>query len=394
MPGCLDGVRIVDLTAVVSGPFATAILGDMGADVIKVEPPGPGDIARYYGPAKGPGMAASFMVMNRNKRGIIIDLQKPDGKDVLMRLVAGADVVLQNYRPGVVDRLGVGYDGCRKVKDDIIYVSISGFGDDGPYAANRVYDPVIQAVSGYMGCQTDPDTGQPAPVRNIICDKVTSMTVVQGVLAALYARERGAGGQHVKLSMLDAGLGFLWSDGMCNHTWIEPAPRTPEIGDLYNVAPTKDGHVTWIASSDDEYQGLCTAIGRPEMKTDARFTKIIERVQNIRELQKLVSIEVSKFTTAETVARFGDNQVPCAKINQRADLLNDPQIKHNKSIIEGEHAQMGRLRYARPPIQFSKTPSSVRRQAPQAGRDTDEVLREVGISADELATLRAKGAVA
>lgn len=394
MPGCLDGVRIVDLTAVVSGPFATGILGDMGADVIKVEPPGPGDIARYYGPAKAPGMAASFMVMNRNKRGMIIDVQKPEGKDALLRLVQGADVVLQNYRPGVVERLGIGYEGCRKVKDNIIYVSISGFGDDGPYAANRVYDPVIQAVSGYMGVQTDPETGSPAPVRNIICDKVTSMTVTQGVLAALYARERGAGGQHVKIAMLDAGLAFLWSDGMCNHTWVEPQPRTPEIGDLYAVSKTTDGYITWIASSDDEYQGLCKAIKRPDLADDTRFTKIIARVQNIRDLQKLATAEIAKYSTAEIVARFADAQVPCAKINQRTDLMNDPQIKHNRSIIEGVHEQLGGVRYAKPPIQFSKTPSSVRRQAPQAGRDTDEVLREIGISAEEIAALRAKGAVA
>ena len=392
MSGCLNGVRIVDLTANVSGPFGAAMLGDMGADVIKVEAPGLGDLSRYFGPIRG-GMAAGFAVINRNKRAVAIDLQAADGRDVLLKLVQTADVVLQNFRPGVVDRLGVGYDGCRAVRPDIIYVSISGYGDSGPRAGDPVYDPVIQAASGYMMVQSDPGSGKPAPVRNIICDKIASMSVVQAVMGALFARERGGGGQHVKVAMLDTSLAFLWPDAMSNFTYIGEMPPMAEIGDMYNLPRSKDGYVIGFAITDAQYQGLCRALQRPDLAVDPRFVSITARVQHLEELSAIITAEIAKFTSAEIVESFSREQVPGSRINTRADLLSDAQIAHNELIVETQHPDAGHMRYTRPPIVFEGTPSSIRRHAPQLGGDTDELLTEIGISADEIAKLRGKGAV-
>ncbi len=391
MHGCLHGIRVIDMTANVSGPFGTAMLGDMGADVIKVEAPGPGDIARLYGMRRG-GMASSFAVINRNKRSIAIDLQLPAGVDVLLKLVKSADVVVQNFRPGVVDRLGVGYDACKAVRPDIIYVSVSGYGDSGPRADDPVYDPVIQAVSGYMSVQAEPRSDTPVPVRNIVCDKLASMNVAQGVLGALFARERFAIGQHVKIAMLDVSLAFLWPDAMSNLTYIGDMPKLPEGGD-YRLPQSSDGNFVGFVITDTQFQGLCRALERPDLATDERFVETATRLRNQRHLNKIFNEEVAKYTTEEIVARFSREQVPAARINSRADLLSDPQILHNGMIVETEHPEAGKMRTPRPPIIFEGTPSSLRRHAPQAGANTGEVLAEIGINADELATLRAQGAV-
>ncbi|MEQ1887923.1 MAG: CoA transferase [Alphaproteobacteria bacterium] len=393
MSGCLNGVRIVDLTANVSGPFGAAMLGDMGADVIKVEATSVGDVLRYFGPMRG-GMAAAFAVLNRNKRAIAIDLQNPGGRDTLLRLVKTADVVMQNYRPGVMDRLGVGYDACKTVRDDIIYVSVSGYGDSGPRAGDPVYDGVIQAAAGFMMVQSEPGSGKPSPVRNIVCDKITSMTLVQAVMGALFARERGAGGQHVKVAMLDANLAFVWPDAMSNMTFIGEQPATADISDMYNLPATKDGFVMGFAITDAQYAGLCRVMERPDLTDDPRFTSVALRVQNVHALNSIITAEFARFTSAEVVARLSREQVPGSKINTRADILTDDQIAHNEMIIETSHPDAGHMRTTRPPIIFEGTPSSIRRHAPQLGGDTDEVLSEIGVSGDEIAALRATGAIA
>ena len=393
MPGCLNGVRILDVTANVSGPFGTAMLGDMGADVIKVESPAMGDVMRYFGPARG-GMGAAFAVINRNKRAAAIDLQKPEGRYALLRLAKTADVVVQNFRPGVMDLLGVGYDACRAVRDDIIYVSVSGYGDSGPRSRDPVYDGVIQAATGYMMVQSEPGSGKPSPVRNIVCDKITSMTVVQAVMGALFARERGAGGQHVKIAMLDTNLAFVWPDAMSNMTFIGEQPATADISDMYNLPATKDGFVMGFAITDAQYAGLCRVMERPDLAVDPRFTSVALRVQNVHALNSIITAEFARFTSADLVDRLSREQVPGSKINSRADILTDEQIAHNEMIIETEHPDAGHMRYPRPPIIFEGTPSSIRRPAPQMGAHTDELLAEIGVSKAEIAKLRESGAIA
>jgi len=223
-----------------------------------------------------------------------------------------------------------------------------------------------------------------------VCDKAAAMTVAQGVLAALFARERGNGGQHVKVAMLDAGLAYLWSDAMSNYTYVG-TPHLPEISALLNVAKTLDGYITFIFISDNEFQGLCRALSLPELAANPEYAEPVGRMPNMPAISKIAGAEIAKLTTADIVARFAKEQVPCAKINLRADLLNDPQIIHNKLLIETDDPVMGKVRFPRPAIDFSKTPSSVRSMAPQVGQHTDEILREIGVAADEMAAMKNKG---
>ena len=226
MAGPLEGIRVIDLTTMVSGPLASSILGEQGAEVIKVEMPGTGDLIRHIGSSRG-GLSAIFATLNRNKRSVVLNLREPRGRELLERLLEGADVFMQNFRPGVMAGMGFGEPELRRLNPELIYVSINGFGETGPYAQRRVYDIVIQALSGLAASQADPQTGTPDLVRNIVCDKVTAVSAAQAISAALFARERGAGGQHVRLAMLDSTIAFLWPDGMQSLTYLGEGATPP-----------------------------------------------------------------------------------------------------------------------------------------------------------------------
>ncbi len=225
----MHGVRVVDLTQMISGPLGAMILADQGADVVKVEPP-TGDNTRSVATERG-GMTASFLNNNRNKRSVVLDLKRPGGREALMRLIAGSDVVMQNFRPGVADRLGIGYEAARGVRGDTVYASICGFGETGPYAAKPVFDPLVQSLSGLTTVQAASDDRRPALVRTILPDKLTGFTVAQAIAAALFARERTGQGQHIRLSMLDTVIHFLWSSDMGNHTFVGAEGR--DVAELY-----------------------------------------------------------------------------------------------------------------------------------------------------------------
>src|SRR5580704_8488685 len=280
--GPLSGYRIIDVTQMLSGPMATMILGDQGADVIKIEPPKIGDLTRAMG-ATGPGIPPTFAVINRNKRSIAIDLKDHRGLAVLKHLIAGADVFVQNFRPGTAERMGIGERDLRRIKPDLIYVSISGFCEKGPYVERRVYDPVIQALSGLASIQADYKTGRPQMMRLIIPDKVTALTAAQAITAALLARERTGEGQHVRLAMLDAVIAFLWPEGMARHTFIASgAPQKSAMSrDL--IFETADGYLTCGANSNAEWEGLAKALGRPEWIEDQRFKTVAARIRNAAE---------------------------------------------------------------------------------------------------------------
>src|SRR5947199_6210314 len=264
MPGPLHGYRIVDLTSNVSGPLATMILADQGAEVIKVEAPGIGDSTRSGANRRG-GLTAAFLNNNRNKRSIALDLKQPGGKDVLLRLAADADAFVQNYRPGVADRLGVGEDAIRAVKPDIVYVSISGFGEKGPYAQAPAYDPVIQGFSGLATVQAGSDESRPRMLRTILPDKLTAIPASQAITAALLARERSGKGQHVRLQMLEAVLAFLWASDMAGQTFVgdEPAQQERASGaDL--VYQTADGYITAAVVTARQWLGVTRVLDKPE----------------------------------------------------------------------------------------------------------------------------------
>ncbi len=394
MPGPLDGYRIVDLTQLISGPLATMILADQGADVIKVEPPGRGDLTRALGGAHR-GMAPIFATSNRNKRSVVLDLKQPRGVELLEQLVAGADLFVQNFRPGRAERMGIGEPALRRIKPDLIYVSISGFGERGPYAHKRVYDPVIQALSGLASIQGDPGGGRPQMVRLIVPDKVTALTAAQAMTAALLARERSGQGQHLRLAMLDAMIAFLWPEGMARHTFIGPdvgVSRTPEVRDM--VFETADGYITAGAVSDAEWRGLARALGRPEWLDDPRFVTPAGRVKYADARLKLTAEVLRTKSSAEWLARLDAEQVPCAPVLRREEMIAHEQVIANELIVESEHPHAGRMREPRPAARFERTPAELRAPAPLLGQHTAEVLTEIGVAKDELAALRAAGTIA
>jgi crotonobetainyl-CoA:carnitine CoA-transferase CaiB-like acyl-CoA transferase len=392
--GPLSGVRIVDVTQNLSGPMATMILGDQGADVIKVEPPVIGDFTRAMGGTKR-GVAPAFAVINRNKRSVALNLRDPRGLELIKRLVARADLFVQNHRPGVAERIGIGEAALRAIRPDLVYVSISGFGESGPYAHQRVYDPVIQAISGLAAIQADVETGRPHMIRLIIPDKVTALTAAQAMTAALFARQRTGEGQHVRLAMLDAVIAFLWPEGMAAYTFVgsnRSSMRAAKAREL--IFETTDGYITAAANTDSEWTGLCRALERAEWLRDERFKTPVDRIRNADVRLEMTAEVLKTKNTAEWLERLRANEVPCAPVLSREEVLRDAQVVANQLIVETAHPHAGPMRQPRPAARFERTPASLSRFAPLLGEHTDEVLAEAGVAAAELSALRAQGVIA
>jgi len=390
MPGPLHGYRIVDLTSNVAGPLATMILADHGADVINVEAPDGGDATRG-GADRRNGFSASFLNNNRNKRSIVLDLKTAGGREALFRLTAGADVFVQNFRPGVADRLGVGEEPVRAVSPKIVYVSISGFGEKGPYATKPAYDPVIQGFSGLATVQAGSDEERPRLLRTILPDKLTAITASQAITAALLARERTGEGQHVRLSMLEAVLAFLWASDMTGQTFVgdEPARQEPASAiDL--IYQTADGYITAAALTDRQWAGLARALDRPEWLEDERFKTPALRQKNIDARLQLTQDTLISRPSAETLESLTNAGVPCAPVLTRSQVIRHPQVQQLEIVVETEHPAAGRLRQSRPAARFSRTQAGIRHGAPGLGEHTEEVLAELGYSSAEIAALRAE----
>lgn len=390
--GPLTGVRIIDFTSIYSGPIATAILGDQGADVIKIEP-ADGDVMRRGMPARN-GVGASFAMMNRNKRSLVIDARSDKGRAVLRRLINGADVVVENFRPGVMDRLGIGYESFADENPGLIFASINGVGSTGPYAKRRVYDAVIQAISGIAALQAGPGDGRPQMVNTLICDKVTSINAAQVISAALFARERSGRGQQVELTMLDAALNFIWPDGMFNYSFLgeEMEPVANLDHSLY-VRQTADGFVAVMPVKAAEWEGTFNALGLHELWGDSRFDSPAARRENSEAMQELLNSAYLNFSTAELCQRLDANDVPYAEINTREDVVVDPQVVAMGALEEFEHHIGGPMRQPRPSGQFRDTPAGLHRSSPALGEHTEEVLRECGIAEEEIADLQAEGVI-
>jgi len=393
MPGPLHGYRIVDLSMMISGPYATMILADQGADVIKVEVPGRGDQTRAAGNKSG-GLSSSFLNNNRNKRSITIDLKRPEGRETLLKLSATADVLVQNFRPGVVERLGIDEAAVRAVAPSIVYVSISGFGENGPYALKPTFDPIIQAVSGLASIQGGSDRNRPRLVRTIVPDKTTALTAAQAVTAALLARERTGEGQHVRLSMLDSVLSFLWASDMGGQTYVGKkvsAQRAASYIDL--IYETSDGYMSVSVMSDGQWSALAHAVGKPEWLDDPRFKTMELRDLNIDDRLALIQSALKMRTTAEWVETLEAAGVPCAPVLTRSEVIEHPQTLANGILMETDHPVAGRLRQTRTPARFEGTPPEHRFGAPQLGEHTDEILREAGLDDGDIRSLRKAGIV-
>ncbi len=396
MPGPLDGIKVVDVSAVVSGPLAAMMLADQGADVVRVEPTGEGDILRLGAFARG-GLSAFFANSNRGKRSIAVDLTTDEGVEIVHALVRDADVFVQNWRPGAADRLGLGEPALRALNPDIVYCSISGYGATGPYNDRRVYDPIIQSLTGHVAVQLNPDVPIRDLVRNIVADKSSAYTAAQAITAALFARERGAGGQHIEVPMLDASLAFFWPDGMMKHTFVGDGLEREGLTlyGVYRLTETADGHMMYFAASQAEFHALYRAVDHPEWCTDERFGRRedVTQPENLALLGEALQREFMARKTAELVERLSAEGVPAAPVLDLAQVFEDPQIVHNEAVYERDHPTAGRMRGARPAARFDKTPQQAGPTAPLHGEHTEEILEELGYDAATRARLRAESII-
>ena len=390
--GPLNGLKVVDLTSMVSGPVAAMMLADQGASVIKVEPLH-GEQMRHLGPPVN-GLPPTFFSCNRGKESIALDLKSESGQTVLWQLIEEADVLLQNFRPGAMERMGFGEDAVRAKNEGIIYVSISGFGELGPYADQRVYDPVIQALSGATDIQANRTTRDPEMFRVIIADKVASLTAAQAISSALYHRAKTGEGQHIKLSMLDAMLAFFWPEGMGGLTFAENE-FDPSIGSgsMDLIYPTQDGFITAGVISDKEWVGMCRALDREDLIDDERFATARARGQNGPERKEITLNEIAKWPTGEILKRLNDNDVPNAPLLRRSELLANEQIIASGSIERTEYEGFGEVRQARPAAQFSKTPSEISGPAPKLGEQSSVILKRLGYSDAQIQEMIEAGAL-
>jgi crotonobetainyl-CoA:carnitine CoA-transferase CaiB-like acyl-CoA transferase len=387
VPGPLSGFRVLDLSAVVSGPLTAALLADQGADVIKVERPG-GDIQRHVG-SKRNGYSGFFHVINRGKRSLALDLTRPESKPIVERLARWADVVVQNFRPGVADRIGVGYAALAALNPRLVYLSISGFGQTGPKAGERAYDPIIQFYSGIAAVQgrIHPEHPQkPEQVNMLILDKLTAYTGAQAITAALLARSRSGEGQHIELAMLDTAIAFLWADTAADliiqGDGVDPRPP---VGASGNVAEFADGWGTTMTLSDDEFTGMCHAYGCEQVAADARFATLDARMRNraalIDVMREVIAPAAKRLTLAEAATRMRAHDVPFAHARRLDELGDDPQIAHNAMFRDVTHPVAGHLRDARPAPRFSATPAAPGAPAPVVGQHTRQILAELGLGA-------------
>ena len=380
--GPLSGFKIIDLSRVLSGPCATMLLADQGADVVKVEPPG-GDITRLMG-VGNTGMTSGFLNINRGKRAISVNLHTEKGIEIIKKLAKSADVFVQNFRPGAVDKMGLGLDLLRKINSRLVTVSISGFGPSGPYAEKRVYDPVIQALSGITDIQADPD-GRPRMIRTVIPDKTTALTAAQAITAALLAREKTGMGQHIELAMLDAMIAYLWPEGMINLTVVDDK-RDIRVGQIAQdlIFKTKDGYITAGAMSDAEWKGMCRVLGKPEWIEDKRFKTTAARFINAKERISGTAKILEGADSKTWLEKLDKNGVPCAPVLSRSETICHEQVVNNELIHEYTHPGLGVVRQPRPAARFEHSEINNEPKAPMLGQHNKEVLLEVGYTVAEI----------
>jgi len=389
LPGPCTGIRVVEITTMVSGPMAGLLLADLGAEVIKIEAFG-GDPTRVLRPANR-GMSTLFWSMNRHKKSIQLDLKSADGQAIAQRLVASADVLLENARPGVLDRLGLSYDTLKAANPGLIYASLSGYGPDGPYVKRPAFEHVMQGVTGSMSLQNP--QGEPQAVRNALADKYSAAAMASAITAALLYRERNGGvGQRVSVSLMDALSSFSLIDNIHNAMFRDSDDRIPYFNIFWPIR-TADGYMIGHIQTNEQFTRICRLLGCEHLLEDPRFTDTWGRLSRIGEMWKEIENYTVSRTTADLLEGCEREGVPLGPVNSIEDFLADPQAKHNKSYIEYDDPEFGRVLTFNYPARFEKSPANVAARPPKLGEHTDELLAGLGFSADETAAARAAGYV-
>ena len=396
----LAGVRVIDLTRILSGPFCTMLLGDMGADVVKIEPPGVGDHIRAQG-AIHDGLSWYFAAFNRNKRSITLDLRSDAGRDVLARLLAGADMLVENFRPGVLAEMGFTQERLDAINARLIVVSVNGYGSDGPYRDRPAFDFITQAMSGFMATNGTPETG-PLRAAPPLTDLIAGLYAALGAVAALRGRDveaqagREAGGQRVEASMMMgmvSMLAYLSAAQLATGEAPVPTGNDHPVASPYGLFHASDGDVAVAPSTPPVLKRFLGEIGLAHLLGDARFDTNGKRVARRAEIKALVDAAMASDTQASWIARLNRAGVPCGRVQSLAEVMDDPQIAAQEMVLDVEHPGRGRVRMTGFPVKFSQTPCRIRRPAADLGADTEAVLAEIGLTADEIGALRGEGAI-
>lgn len=388
--GPLEGIKVLDLTRVLAGPYCTMILGDLGADIIKVEMPGVGDDSRHFGPYVK-GESAYFMSLNRNKRSLVLDLKKQEGKDILKDLITKVDVVVENFRPGTMEKLGLGYDVLKEINPKIIYAAASGFGHSGPYSLKPAYDGVVQAMGGIMSI-TGEKGGKPTRVGPSIGDIAAGLFTCIGVLAALTNRNKSGEGQKVDVAMLDCQVAIL-ENAIARYVVTNEPPK-PAGNRHTSIVPfepfdTSDGEIMIAVGNDNIWSRFCKVTGLEDLIEDERFSVNPKRNENYDILRPLIAEKIETKTTGQWQVIFDDAGVPNGPINFMDKVLEDPQVIARDMIVEVEHPVAGHLKMPGIPIKMSETPGAILKPAPMLGQHSEEILKEVaGLSDEQIEKLK------
>ena len=374
MSGPLSGYKVIELTSTVSGPVAGMILGDQGAEIIKIEPPMIGDLARFMGERRS-GLSAMFATLNRNKRSLVLDLKHETDKEIFLQLIETADVLIENYRPGIMRKLGFDYETLHALNPGLVYASISGYGQSGPYQHKRVYDPLIQAT---IGAAAEQQRDRPTNIRTVIFDKVTGYTMAQSITAALLARSKTGEGQHLSISMLASALYFQWPDVMWSHTFKGDSDEVSgPLADWFQIYKTADGYASIILATNASFEKLCSLLDI-ELHLDDRFNTLQGRVENQASLQQLLEEALANWSTEEICTRLDSHDVPAAKVNTLDDMISDPQIMEQGALQDIEHPLAGPMRVANTPFKFIGQGELASSHAPLLGQHSREILQELG----------------